>query len=166
MLKILHTRLQQCVNQELADVQAGFRKNRGTRDQTDKVLCAWCCSAESRPPEPPGMFRVRSRLQGPLGGKYTHAGHGACSTPPRTLASPQCSCAHGFLDCEWVPNCFHQALGASLVAQKVKNLPTMQEDSTARSGRSPGEGNGNLPTPVFLPGEFHGQTMGVAKKHH
>ena len=25
------------------------------------------------------------------------------------------------------------------------------------SGRSPGEGNGGLPTPVFLPGEFHGQ---------
>ena len=25
------------------------------------------------------------------------------------------------------------------------------------SGRSPGEGNGWLPTPVFLPGEFHGQ---------
>ena len=33
MLKILHARLQQYVNHELPDVQAGFRKGRGTRDQ-------------------------------------------------------------------------------------------------------------------------------------
>ena len=33
VLKILHARLQQYVNQELADVQAGFRKVRGTKDQ-------------------------------------------------------------------------------------------------------------------------------------
>ena len=33
MLKILQTRLQQYVNRELPDVQAGFRKGRGTRDQ-------------------------------------------------------------------------------------------------------------------------------------
>ena len=33
MLKILHVRLQQYVNHELPDVQAGFRKVRGTRDQ-------------------------------------------------------------------------------------------------------------------------------------
>ena len=33
MLKILHTRFQQYVNSELPDVQAGFRKGRGTRDQ-------------------------------------------------------------------------------------------------------------------------------------
>ena len=33
MLKILQSRLQQYVNHELADVQAGFRKVRGTRDQ-------------------------------------------------------------------------------------------------------------------------------------
>ena len=32
MLKILQARLQQCMNRELPDVQAGFRKNRGTRD--------------------------------------------------------------------------------------------------------------------------------------
>ena len=34
MLKILQARLQQSVNHELPDVQAGFRKGRGTRDQT------------------------------------------------------------------------------------------------------------------------------------
>ena len=33
MLKILQARLQQYVNRELSDVQAGFRKGRGTRDQ-------------------------------------------------------------------------------------------------------------------------------------
>ena len=33
MLKILQARLQQYMNQELPDVQAGFRKSKGTRDQ-------------------------------------------------------------------------------------------------------------------------------------
>ena len=33
MLKILQARLQQYVNRELPDVQAGFRKGRGTRDK-------------------------------------------------------------------------------------------------------------------------------------
>ena len=33
MLKILKARIQQYVNRELSDVQAGFRKGRGTRDQ-------------------------------------------------------------------------------------------------------------------------------------
>ena len=33
MLKILQVRLQQYVNHELPDVQAGFKKGRGTRDQ-------------------------------------------------------------------------------------------------------------------------------------
>ena len=37
MLKILQARLQQYVNQELADVQAGFRKGRGTRDQIANI---------------------------------------------------------------------------------------------------------------------------------
>ena len=35
MLKILQARLQQYLNPELPDVQAGFRRNRGTRDQID-----------------------------------------------------------------------------------------------------------------------------------
>ena len=37
MLKILQVRLQQYMNQELPDVQAGFRKGRGTRDQTANI---------------------------------------------------------------------------------------------------------------------------------
>ena len=39
MLKILQARLQQSVNRELPDVQAGFRKGRGTRDQIANILC-------------------------------------------------------------------------------------------------------------------------------
>ena len=37
MLKILQARLQQYVNSELPDVQAGFRKGRGTRDQIANI---------------------------------------------------------------------------------------------------------------------------------
>ena len=37
MLKILQARLQQYVNQELPDVQAGFRKGKGTRDQIANI---------------------------------------------------------------------------------------------------------------------------------
>ena len=37
MLKILHARHQHYANQELSDVQAGFRKGRGTRDQIANI---------------------------------------------------------------------------------------------------------------------------------
>ena len=37
MLKILQTRLRQYMNWELSDVQAGFRKGRGTRDQIANI---------------------------------------------------------------------------------------------------------------------------------
>ena len=37
MFKILQARLQQYMNQELPDVQVGFRKGRGTRDQTANI---------------------------------------------------------------------------------------------------------------------------------
>ena len=39
MLKILQARLQQYVNRELPDVQVGFRKGRGTRDQIANIHC-------------------------------------------------------------------------------------------------------------------------------
>ena len=49
MLKILQARLQQYMNRELPDVQVGFRKGRGTRDQTanihwiiEKARCSFC----------------------------------------------------------------------------------------------------------------------------
>ena len=42
MLKILQARLQQYLSHELPDVQAGFRKGRGTRDQ----IANFCCIIE------------------------------------------------------------------------------------------------------------------------
>ena len=39
MHKILHARLQHYVNPKLSDVQAGFRKGRGTRDQIANIRC-------------------------------------------------------------------------------------------------------------------------------
>ena len=39
MLKILQARLQQYVNRELPDVQAHFRKGRGTREQIANICC-------------------------------------------------------------------------------------------------------------------------------
>ena len=38
MFKILQARLQQYVNQELPDIQVGFRKGRGTKDQIANIL--------------------------------------------------------------------------------------------------------------------------------
>ena len=37
MLRILQARLQQCMNHELPDIQAGFRKQRETRDQIANI---------------------------------------------------------------------------------------------------------------------------------
>ena len=39
MLKIVQARLQEYMNRELPDVQAGFRKGRGTRDQIANICC-------------------------------------------------------------------------------------------------------------------------------
>ena len=49
MLKILQARLQQYVNHELPDVQAGFRKGRGTRDQIANIR--WIIKKSKRVPE-------------------------------------------------------------------------------------------------------------------
>ena len=49
MLKILQIRLQQYVNWELPDVQAGFTKGRGTRDQIDNIC--WATEKAKRIPE-------------------------------------------------------------------------------------------------------------------
>ena len=49
MLKILQARLQQYMNQELPDVQAGFRKGRGTRDQIANIH--WIIKKSKRIPE-------------------------------------------------------------------------------------------------------------------
>ena len=48
MLKILQARLQQYVNRELPDVQAGFRKGRGTRDKLSTSAGSWKKQESSR----------------------------------------------------------------------------------------------------------------------
>ena len=48
MLKILQARLQKYMNRELPDVQAGFRKGRGTRDQIDNAAGSWKKQESSR----------------------------------------------------------------------------------------------------------------------
>ena len=49
MLKILQARLQEYMNRELPDVQAGFRKGRGTRDQIANIR--WIIEKSKRVPE-------------------------------------------------------------------------------------------------------------------
>ena len=49
MLKILQARLQQYMNCELPDVQAGFRKGRETRDQIANIR--WITEKNKRVPE-------------------------------------------------------------------------------------------------------------------
>ena len=48
MLKILQVRLQQYVIHELPDVQAGFRKGRGARDQIANITGSWKKQESSR----------------------------------------------------------------------------------------------------------------------
>ena len=48
-------------------------------------------------------------------------------------------------------------LGTSLVAQMVKNLPSMQETQFQSLGREEPLEKERLPTPIFWPGGFHGQ---------
>ena len=48
MLKILQARLQKHVNCEPPDVQAGFRKGRGTRDQIANIARSWKKQESSR----------------------------------------------------------------------------------------------------------------------
>ena len=57
----------------------------------------------------------------------------------------------------WRKRILFYIVGASLVAQKVKNLPAMQETwDQSLDWEEPLE-KGMATTPVFLPGEFHGQ---------
>ena len=46
---------------------------------------------------------------------------------------------------------------ASLMAQTVKNLPAMQETQVQSLGWEDPWRRKRLPTPIFLPGELHGQ---------
>ena len=58
------------------------------------------------------------------------------------------------------------SIGASLVAQLVKNLPAMQETWVQSLGWEDPLEKGMVPTPVFLPGEFHGLSTGLQRVGH
>ena len=58
MLKILQARLQQYVNHELPDVQAGFRKGRGTRDQIAASAGSWKKQESSRKTSPSALLTM------------------------------------------------------------------------------------------------------------
>ena len=60
VLKILQTRLQQYVNHELPDVQPGFRKGRGTRDQITNIIGSLKKQESSRKTLPPLYWLCQS----------------------------------------------------------------------------------------------------------
>ena len=62
ILKILQARLQQYVNQELPDVQVGFRKGRETRDQIANVH--WIMQESSRRTSTPASLTMPKSLYG------------------------------------------------------------------------------------------------------
>ena len=59
ILKILQARLQQYVNRELPDIQAGFRKGRGTRHQTANIH--WIIEKESSRKKPTSVLLTMSK---------------------------------------------------------------------------------------------------------
>ena len=64
MLKILQARLQQYVNHELPDVQAGFRKGRGTRDQIANICWSSKKQENSRKPSTSVLLSMPKPLCG------------------------------------------------------------------------------------------------------
>ena len=65
MHKILQARLQQYVNYELADVQAGFRKGRGTRDKMANITGSWKKQESSRKTSIFALLAMPKPLCGP-----------------------------------------------------------------------------------------------------
>ena len=55
--------------------------------------------------------------------------------------------------------------GTPLMAQMVKNLPTMQKTQVQSLGQEDPQKREWLPTPVFLPGEFHREGAWRATAH-
>ena len=54
----------------------------------------------------------------------------------------------------------------SLLAQMVKNLPAMQKTLVKSLGQEDPWRRASQPTPVLLPGEFHGESMELQKAGH
>ena len=66
MLKILQARLQQYVNRELPDVQAGFRKGRRTRDQIANIRWIMEKARESRKTSTSALLTMPKPLTGQI----------------------------------------------------------------------------------------------------
>jgi len=62
MLQILQARLQQYMNHELPDVQAGFRKGRGTRNQIAKSIGSLKKQESSRKTSTPALLTMPKPL--------------------------------------------------------------------------------------------------------
>ena len=99
MLKILQARLQQYVNREIPDVQAGFRKDRGTRDQIATQLpCSllsppWTtyphlCFSNPLSMPPRGFHHAWRRVEAP------DLSPALSSLPQLQLQGPPCSTPH------------------------------------------------------------------------
>ena len=147
MLKILKTRLQQYVNWELPDVQAGFRKGSGTRDQIANIH--WIVE-KAREFQENTYFCFTDYAKVADCGDHKElwqilkemaiADHLTCLL--RNLYAGQKATVR---------------IRQSLVVLLVKNLPAMQETWVQFLGlEDPMEKEMQL-TPVFLPGESHGQ---------
>ena len=113
MLKILQARLQQYVNQELPDVQAGFRKGRGTRDQIANIR--WIIEKNYRTLEihlillHGGFSDISVNKESTYNTGYPGSIPGSRRSTREGISYP--------LQYSW----------ASLVTQPVKNLPAMLE---------------------------------------
>ena len=104
MLKILQARLQQYVNCELPDVQAGFRKGRGTRDQIANIC--WIM-------EKLRLETLRERTQGGVNLGCTGRDSARCGWGVGPF------CAPGGRQCGWEPAGSPAGPGRNLAARGV-----------------------------------------------
>ena len=124
MLKILQARLQQYMNRELPDVQAGFRKGRGTRHQTANI--SWI-KEKAREFQKTFTSTLLTTLQ-----------------PLTEWSTTNCG--------KFIKRWEYQTTWASLVVQLVKIVFAMQKTQIQFLGQEDPLENEGLPTPVFLPG--------------
>ena len=131
MLKILQMRLQQYVNLELPDVQAGFRKGRGTRDQIANIH--WITE------------RAREFQKNIYSCFIDYAKEFDCVDHSKLWKILQENTRPPYLP-----------IGLPWWTQMVKRLPAMWETWVRTLGQEDPRRRKWQPTPVLLPGKFHG----------
>ena len=91
MLKIIQARLQQYMNHELPDVQVGFRKGRGTRDQIAKICRSSIKQESSRKTPTSALLTMPKPLMcGPQQTLENSEGDGSTRPPGLTLEKSVC----------------------------------------------------------------------------